>query len=203
MLNKLIQPKITSKSKLIELVKTDFFKDYFVSISNHIKRVDTALLEKATELIRSVNKTGGKAIVVGNGGSAAIASHASVDLTKNAKVRAINFNEADLITCFANDFGYERWLEKAIEFYADKNDVAVLISSSGKSKNIINGALKSKELGLKVITFSGFAADNPLRRTGDINFWVDSCEYNIVEMTHQIWLLAIIDKIIGSTTYNA
>ncbi len=181
----------------------DFFKDYFISVTNRIKSADSALLEKAVELIETVNKASGKVIIVGNGGSAAIASHVSVDLTKNAKIRAINFNEADLITCFANDFGYERWLEKAIEFYADKKDVAVLISSSGKSENIINGALKSKELGLKVITFSGFAADNLLRQTGDINFWVDSCQYNIVETTHQVWLLAMTDRIIANTKRGA
>lgn len=176
----------------------DFFIDYFDKINKYIKMVDIGLLKKTATLISSVNKTGGKVIIAGNGGSAAIASHVSVDLTKNANVRSINFNEADLITCFANDFGYEKWLEKAIEFYADKNDVAILISSSGKSLNIINGAQKSRDLGLKVITFSGFTSDNPLMQMGNINFWVDSCEYNIVEMTHHIWLLAMVDRIIGT-----
>ena len=56
-------------------------------------------------------------MIFGNGGSAAIASHFSVDLTKNAGVRCTNYNESDLLTCFANDFGYEKWVEKAIEFY--------------------------------------------------------------------------------------
>jgi phosphoheptose isomerase len=72
----------------------------------------------------------------------------------------------------------------------------ILISSSGQSENIVNGALRAKELKLRLITFSGFRPDNPLRKTGDINFWVDSREYNIVEMVHQVWLLAIVDKII-------
>ena len=63
------------------------------------------------DTVVSASRQGRKTILVGNGGSAAIASHVAVDLTKNARIRAINFNEADLITCFANDYGYERWKE--------------------------------------------------------------------------------------------
>ena len=174
----------------------DFFNGYFSKINKCVNSADVKLLDKAVDLILSATEKKKKLIIIGNGGSAAIASHSSVDLTKNAMVRAINFNEADLITCFANDYGYEKWVEKAIEFYADAGDVVILISSSGRSKNIINGALKSKELGLKLITFSGFDSSNPLKQTGDINFWLDNDIYNIVESTHQIWLLAVVDKII-------
>ena len=88
-------------------------------------------------------------MIAGNGGSAAVSSHFSVDLTKNAKVRSINFNEADLITCFSNDFGYEKWLSNAIKFYADKGDLLFLVSVSGESKNIINAAKDAKKFGVK------------------------------------------------------
>ena len=55
-----------------------------------------------------------------------------------------------------------------------------------------------------IITFTGgFNDDNPLRKLGDINFFVDSKAYNIVEMTHHIWLLAIVDYIIGDIHYSA
>ncbi len=135
---------------------------------------------------------------MGNGGSAAMASHVSVDLTKAAQIRAINFNETDLITCFANDYGYEHWVERALEAYADDNDLVFLISSSGRSPNIINGALKAKAMGLKVVTLSGFSCDNALRKLGDVNLWCDSRAYNVIEMTHHIWLLAIVDYIIES-----
>ena len=63
--------------------------------------------------------------IFGNGGSAAIASHFSVDMTKNANIRCSNYNEADLITCFSNDYGYERWVAKAIEFYSAPGEVFV------------------------------------------------------------------------------
>ncbi len=175
-----------------------FFADYFSILSKKIKDVDLNMLNQAAEMIVSTNWNGGKTLIVGNGGSAATASHVSVDLTKNANIRAVNFNEADLLTCFSNDYGYERCVEKAIEFYADPGDLGILISSSGTSKNIINGGLKAKNMGLKVITFSGFGADNPLRQLGDINFWVDSTAYNIIEMIHSIWLLAIVDQTIDN-----
>ena len=146
---------------------------------------------------------GNKVIFAGNGASAAMASHCAVDLTKSAGVRAINFNEADLITCFANDYGYEEWMAKAVEFYGNEGDVLVLISSSGRSKNVLQAAEKAKQMGIEVITLSGFEEDNPLRQAGSINLWVDSRAYNIVEMTHHIWLLAVVDMIIGSAEYSA
>ena len=155
------------------------------------------------ELWEKANSTNKKVIFCGNGGSAAMASHCAVDLTKNAGVKAINFNEADLITCFANDFGYEHWISNALKFYAEEGDILVLISSSGKSQNVINAAEYAKKNGIKIVTFSGFDNDNPLKSLGELNFWVDSHAYNIVEMTHHIWLLAIVDMIIGSSEYSA
>ena len=147
-------------------------------------------------MVRQIHSVGKKVIVVGNGGSAAMASHVAVDFTKAAGIRAINFNEADLITCFANDYGYENWVAQALEAYADQGELLILISSSGNSQNILNGAKKAKEMGLLVITLSGFLPDNPLRELGNLNLWVDSTEYNIVEMTHHVWLVAIIDYLI-------
>jgi D-sedoheptulose 7-phosphate isomerase len=57
--------------------------------------------------------------------------------------------------------------------------------------------------GYTVVTFTGFVADNPLKMRGNLNFWVDSRAYNIVEMTHQIWLLAVCDLLIGHAEYPA
>ena len=176
----------------------NFYLNYFKSINEQLQSVDCKALEQVSELIKKTSSTKGKVIIVGNGGSAAMASHVAVDLTKAARIRAINFNESDLITCLANDFGYENWVAKAIEYYADSNDLVILISSSGRSKNILNGAKKAQAMRVPLITFSGFSAENPLRQFGEFNLWVNSNEYNIVEMTHHIWLLAIVDNIILS-----
>jgi len=181
----------------------EFFKNYFEIISNQLHLVDSQSLKQVSEEIVKINKIGRKVIVAGNGGSAAMASHVAVDFTKAAGIRAINFNEADLITCFANDYGFEHWVEKALEAYADEGDVVILISSSGKSKNMINAAHQAKKMGLSTMTFSGFESNNLLRQSGNFNFWVDSKEYNIIEMTHHIWLVAVVDYIIGKIEYSA
>jgi len=175
----------------------NFFLEYFKSINQSVLSLDTTKLEKIAELIRIVSTNSKKIILVGNGGSAAMASHVAVDFTKAAQVRAINFNEADLITCFANDYGYDKWVFEALNAYADSGDLAIFISSSGKSPNIINGAMKARQMGLSVVTFSGFDSENPLRKLGDIEIWADSSDYNVVEMTHHIWLLAIVDFVIA------
>ena len=174
----------------------DYFPLYFETIFQRIKSIDSAELEQAAKMVSVAHQKGKKIVIVGNGGSAAMASHVTVDFTKAAGIRAINFNEADLITCFANDYGYEQWVAKALEAYADKGDLAILISSSGKSQNIINATEKGTEIGLSTITLSGFFKDNPLKKSGDLNLWIDSCEYNVIEMTHHIWLLAIVDYLI-------
>ena len=176
--------------------KTQYFANYFKTIYQNLESIDSVQLEQAASMVWAAHKAGKKVIIAGNGGSAAMASHLAVDFTKAAGIRAINFNEADLITCLANDYGYEHWVVKALEAYADQGDLAILISSSGKSQNILNGAEKATNMGVSVITFSGFLSDNPLRKLGDLNLWVDSSEYNIVEMTHHVWLVAIIDYLI-------
>ena len=183
-----------------------FLKDYLTDFSKLVQSGDNIIsdLVQVRDTIVAANKNGCKTIIVGNGGSAAMASHFSVDLTKNAGIRCVNFNEADLITCFANDYGFDRWVEKAVEFYGDEGDVLIAISSSGSSENMLNGckAARNKNF-FSVITFSGFNADNPLRQLGEINLWADSKAYNFVENIHQIWLLSIVDLIIGSREYSA
>lgn len=184
-------------------MESNFFDIFNGLLNKAINSIDNNLLVVTAEILKEVKVSGKKIIVVGNGGSAAMASHVAVDLTKAAGCRAVTFNEADLLTCFANDYGYENWVERALKFYADKGDVVVLISSSGTSKNIVNGANWAKQNGLKVITLSGFNSENPLRKIGDINLWVDSEGYNIIEMAHHIWLVSIVDYIVGSIEYKA
>ena len=182
----------------------DFINKYLEDFSTLIKPNNDIVTKiiNVRDVMVSVQKSKNKIMIFGNGGSAAIASHVSVDLTKNANIRCTNYNEADLITCFANDYGYERWIEKAVDFYADQNDVLILISSSGKSKNMINACKSARNKKIsKIITFTGHDKDNPLSKLGDISFWINSKAYNFVENTHQIWLLAICDLIIGKREY--
>ena len=154
------------------------------------------------DLLLTAKKMSKKMILAGNGASASIASHGAFDFSKQAGIRAVSFNEPGLITAFSNDCGYEMWIRKALDIYADPGDVVVLISSSGSSANIVNAAKRAKSVGNPLVTFTGFEKDNPLKILGDINFWVDSRSYNIVENTHSIWLMAVCDLIIGKSEYK-
>ncbi len=176
----------------LELYRTPLFDDEI-----YLKLIELK------DFMEKVNMKGCKTMILGNGGSAAIASHVSVDFSKNAKIRVINFNEADLITCLANDYGYEKWMSKAVDIYGDKGDQVILISSSGNSKNVVEAAITAKKNQHRVITFTGFDKTNSLKSHGDLNFWVNSKAYNIVEMIHQIWLLSVCDAIIGNAEYPA
>ena len=87
----------------------DFLNKYLLDFSE-LMRPDDLILDQLIEIKEALidaSSKGNKGLIFGNGGSAAIASHFSVDLTKNASVRCLNFNESDLITCFANDYGFE------------------------------------------------------------------------------------------------
>lgn len=181
----------------------DFFKKYVNKISDISNTLDEKDFVSATRLLQNAKKIHSKVIIIGNGGSAAIASHVSVDLTKVCGMRSINFNEADLITCFANDYGYENWVVEALKSYVDEEDLVILISSSGTSQNIVNAARFCRTKGINLITLTGFEKNNPLSRLGDLNIWVDSKYYNFVEMIHHILLVALVDKIaIGDTVIS-
>jgi len=170
-----------------------FFSHYTDSISELLKNVDTNLIKASVNLIVNTKKNKNKIYIVGNGGSSSIASHVSVDFTKIAKINCSTFNNANLITCFANDYKYENWVVEAIKAYSLEKDLFILISSSGTSKNIVNAAQYCKQKKINLITLSGFKKNNPLSQSGNINFHVESEEYNYIEMTHHIILLSIVD----------
>jgi len=178
---------------------SNFIASFLQNLSSRITTNDPLVkdLNKITTILNKCSVSGNKVIIAGNGASSSIASHVSIDLTKSAGITCMNFNEPNLITCFANDYGYSRWVEKAISAYGKSGDVFIAVSSSGQSENILNGCRSAREMNFSsVITLSGFKEDNPLRALGDVNLWVNSGIYNIVENVHQIWLLAVVELIV-------
>ena len=171
-----------------------YLKKYFHTLLKNSLSIDIRAFDNLIKLIKKLKKNN-KIIIAGNGGSASIANHVSVDFSKILKKRSITFNEANLITCYANDFGHENWMKEALKTHGAKDDILILISSSGRSKNIINCALQAKKMQIRLVTFSGFNSNNKLKKQGLINFWVNSNVYNIVETTHQTWLLSVCDFI--------
>ena len=184
---------------------TKFLDDYFDGFRKLVNFNSDEIKKKLIKLKKifiTAKKNRKKILIFGNGGSAAIASHFSVDLTKNAKIRCTNYNEPDLITCFSNDYGYERWVEMAIKYYGNKGDVLIVISSSGKSKNMINACIAARKKKFsKIITLTGHSINNPVKKLGDINLWVNSKAYNYIENIHQFWLLSLVDLVIGKKNY--
>lgn len=138
----------------------------------------------AKVLFLDAHISGGKVIFVGNGGSGAIASHMAIDYTKNGGIRSVALNDHPTLTCVANDFGYEQVFAKQIEFYAMEQDVVVIISTSGRSPNILEAAKAARKRGCDLVTLSGMRPDNELRTQGNINFYVPSDDYGIVEIAH-------------------
>jgi len=153
-------------------------------------------VELAARLIDARTSAGNKLMFIGNGASAAISSHQATDFWKAGGMRAVAFNDASLLTCISNDFGYRHVFEKPIEMFGEKGDVLVAISSSGQSENILRGVEAGQGKGAEILTLSGFASDNPLRQMGSLNFYVSSNSYGHVEVVHHAICHCILDTII-------
>lgn len=145
--------------------------------------------EKARELVHSAPCI----FFVGNGGSAAIASHMAIDYAKRGGKRAMSFNDPAALTCLANDLGYAEVFAFQIERHARAGDLLVAISSSGHSENIHAAVGAAVSHGCDILTLSGFDADNPLRKMGRVNFYVPSNDYGHVEISHLAILHSMVD----------
>lgn len=138
-------------------------------------------------------------IILGNGGSSAIASHISQDYTKFLKKKSFTFSDASRLTCYTNDYGYDQAYLRFLKEFVSKNEktLVILISSSGNSENILNCAKWcDQQENLNIITLSGFNEDNKLKninlKNRTINYWVNSDSYGIVECVHMIFLHMVV-----------
>lgn len=132
---------------------------------------------------------------IGNGGSAAVASHMTADFLKNGKIKTHGLYDSAVTTCLSNDCGYERIFSEQLTFLAGNDDLLVAISSSGNSPNIVSAITAAHEVGCRVITLTGFDEDNMARLSGNVNVYVPSHKYGIVESIHNIILQQVVDTI--------
>ena len=177
-------------------------KEFGTIIDNTICTNVNGDLENTAESITHLtqlmlqNQAAGNAIyLVGNGGSAAVASHALTDFVNACHLRAFILNEPSLITCMANDFGYENAYKLVLQSVFRKGDMLIAISSSGQSPNIHQAVDMAKKLGGTVVTMSGFKSENKLKTMGYLNYWLDSMDYGLVEIGHLFLLHNIADVI--------
>lgn len=170
-------------------MQIDLYKKYFDEFfaDENLK----AGIRAAVEMIRSSKRV----IFIGNGGSNAISSHMMEDYMKIAGKPTLSFSDAALITCFANDYGFENAIAEWIKVIFQVGDVLVATSSSGESPNILNAAKAHRDRGGRVITLTGFEPKNTLSEKGDINFNTPLKNYGIVECFHQVILHAILDEL--------
>lgn len=157
----------------------------------------------AEGLLLEAKRQGRKVMVIGNGGSAAIASHMQTDLCHSLGIRGLVFNEPPLLTALANDNGYEHAFQRLVDLWADAGDVLVAISSSGRSPNILHACATAQNRSVRVITFSGFGPDNPLRAQGQVNFYVPNTQYGPVESAHAVLVHHLTDRVLASLRAGA
>lgn len=179
-----------------------FLDDYYSRYQSILfdSRDDDSILKLRNAInLTHINK--GKLIFIGNGASASLASHAATDFTKQAKIPSIAFNDHNLITALSNDYGYENWAAKAIEFYSAPNDMVIFISVSGESSNLIEGINFANNSSITTASLTGSSRTNSLRNKSTYSLWVNSKAYNIVESIHTIWITLIIDLFVGTPEY--
>jgi D-sedoheptulose 7-phosphate isomerase len=172
-------------------MQLDIYKHYFETWF-----ADAAIrsgIAQAVDLLRPVRRM----LFIGNGGSNSICSHMMEDYMKMARKQTLSFTDAALITCFANDYGYEQAQAEWVRLNHQPGDVLVAISSSGESQNIINAVTMHQSMGGTVITLSGFATGNRLSTMGAVNFHTPLHNYGVVEAFHLVILHAILDELVA------
>ena len=184
-------------------MKKNFFKSYFKNIADLLNKLDIENIEKLESIITNVKKKKAKILIFGNGANMSLSSHFATDMTKNAKIKTNSFGDANLITCFSNDYGFDNWIKKTIKYYAIKKDLVILLSASGKSKNILNAAKFCKKNKINCVSIHGFDKQSILSKVCKVNIWINSKSYNLIEVVQTSILLALVDKKIGSVNYKS
>lgn len=153
-------------------------------------------MDRLVELFSDVKKSGNQIFFIGNGGSAAIASHMTADFMKNGGMKTYSLYDNSVTTCMGNDYGYEFIFSRPLEFLANEGDLLVAISSSGNSQNIVNAVQTAQKKGMKIVTLSGFQRQNKISGMGMYNIHVPVSRYGMVESIHNLILQQIVDIIL-------
>ena len=166
------------------------------SVINHLEITEQKTLDDFKNIIKETNKT---IFVFGNGGSSALASHFANDIAKTLNKKIALFSDASLVTCFSNDYGYENAVSEFLDRYEDDSILAIIISSSGNSRNIINLVDHCINRNIDFIGLSGMDKDCYLRAKslehGLLSFHVDSRMYSTIESVHFVLLHSVCDEI--------
>ena len=169
-----------------------FFNSYTKTLKKKLKEIQIRNLYSAVKVIEKTIVKKNFVYVCGNGGSAAIANHYICDFFKqlskytNLKAKIRSFNSDNyLISAISNDISYDQIFKIQAERYMEKNDLLILISSSGNSKNIIEVLKYCKKKKIKTIGFSNFNGGY-LKKNCDISVHSKINNYGIGEDINHI-----------------
>lgn len=166
------------------------------SFSTELARVLATVDEEDFEWIVEIARERRKVYFIGNGGSAAIASHMAIDWMNKGGFNTRALNDPAALTCLANDYGYEQVFKRQLQDITEE-DLLVAISSSGRSSSILTAAEFAWEnRGSGLLRFSGFNVKNPLNRyMGGVGVHIPSDNYAIVENAHMAILHAMLEEL--------
>jgi len=165
-------------------------KDYLLAVQDVLARLDHEIVDRMVDAIWCGYEEGRTLFVFGNGGSAALASHFACDIgkgtvagrAKRLKTIALTDNVA-LITAWANDKAYEEIFSEQLESLAEKGDIALAISGSGNSPNVIRGLEAGRRLGVQTLVLTGFAGGRA-KALADLCLIVPSDSMQHIEDAH-------------------
>ncbi len=161
-------------------------------ISGGVYTLDEGVDQLRRDANYCVKSSGGRIILIGNGGSLAIAQHIATDFCLSGWP-SIALCDPVAITSHTNDFGSNWNFSKQLELYRiDRGDILIAMSCSGNSQNIIDAVNHARHK-CDVYTFTGMGIGNPIRKMGKLNFWVPSNHYGIVQLAHESILHAACD----------
>jgi D-sedoheptulose 7-phosphate isomerase len=171
---------------------TELASSYIAESIEAQQSVDPEMLAEAVQLLITTRGTGNTVYIVGNGGSAATASHAAVDFLKSSSVNhgkptlAVSIpDQVPVTTAISNDLDYELAFTEQIGWFGKSGDVLLAISASGNSPNILSAAKAASAGQMAVIALCGFGGGK-LSELADISIVVDSSEYGPVEDAHMM-----------------
>jgi D-sedoheptulose 7-phosphate isomerase len=141
----------------------EYIQGYLNEIDQIVQNLPQGQIARVIDILAQARTEGRRIFVMGNGGSAAMASHFACDLGKGtvqegkARFKVLSLNDnVPLLTAYANDFGYETVFAEPLASLAEPGDVAIAISSSGNSLNVLRAMDVARERGLTTIGITGF-----------------------------------------------
>ena len=144
---------------------------------------------------RLIQFTEGRIYLIGNGASLTMADHFAIDLCKTCKIKSESLSNSAKMSAYSNDIKFDYIYSEQILINCKQEDLLIAISSSGESKNIINACLEAEKKEMNIITFTGFDKQNSISKFGDVNLYVSSKDYGVVECAHNIILHYIINEL--------